>query len=185
MKSKSWGCFLISTVNCDGGGLRCIPPPTSIKSSLSSSHSSQKSKILNLFSAHPHLSLPKTLALTAASGLLFHLTSSALSFLGNGPGGRGVGVGGDNNGCGGGDDGFWGRLFTLAVVIAQDEDDDSKSPKLVRFTETRPVHRFFKKSNGSPGLKRFIYIFGKIIKLNRYEVRFPVEPVQPPGSVRF
>ncbi|GFZ01437.1 translocon at the outer envelope membrane of chloroplasts 75-III [Actinidia rufa] len=97
---------------------------TTVKSSLSSSHSSKNDKPLNLSPPIPHLSLPKTLAFTAASGLLFHLTSSALSFVGNGPGGRG---GGDGSGGGGGDGGFWGRLFTPAAAIAQDDDDDSKA----------------------------------------------------------
>ncbi|PSS09416.1 Protein TOC75-3 like [Actinidia chinensis var. chinensis] len=97
---------------------------TTVKSSLSSSHSSQNDKPLNLSPPIPHLSLPKTLAFTAASGLLFHLTSSALSFVGNGPGGRG---GGGGSGGGGGDGGFWGRLFTPAAAIAQDDDDDSKA----------------------------------------------------------
>ncbi|PSR86125.1 hypothetical protein CEY00_Acc31763 [Actinidia chinensis var. chinensis] len=100
---------------------------TTVKSSLSCSQSSQHPKPLNLSPPTPHLSLPKTLALTSASGLLFHLASSALSFLGNGPGGIGGG-GGDGSG-GGGDGGFWGRLFSPAAAIAQDDDDESKAEK--------------------------------------------------------
>ncbi|GFS33169.1 tetratricopeptide repeat (TPR)-like superfamily protein [Actinidia rufa] len=148
---------------------------TTAKSSLSSSHSSQNPKPLNLSPSIPHLSLPKTLALTAASGLLFHLTS-ALSFLGNGPGGRGGD--GDGSGGGGGDGGFWGRLFTPAAAIAHDNKFSGfkKYKKTRRFTKNRSSYRFFKKLDGSPDLKRFTYIFGKIIKSSPSEVRFPVEP---------
>ena len=44
---------------------------------------------------------------------------------------------------------------------------------------------FFKKLNGSPNLKRFTYIFNKIIKSSWSEVQFPVEPIQPADSVQF
>ncbi|GFZ19853.1 translocon at the outer envelope membrane of chloroplasts 75-III [Actinidia rufa] len=101
---------------------------TTVKSSLSCSQSSPNPKPLNLSPPIPHLSLPKTLALTSASGLLFHLASSALSFLGNSPGGIGGGGGGGGDGSGGGGDGgFWGRLFSPAAAIAQEVDDESKA----------------------------------------------------------
>ncbi|PSS14129.1 Formin-like protein [Actinidia chinensis var. chinensis] len=69
--------------------------------------------------------------------------------------------------------------------ISPSPPPENNFQKLVRFTKNRLVHRFSKKPTGSPDLNRFTYISGKIIKSNRYEFRFPVEPVRPTGSVRF
>ncbi|XAR60640.1 hypothetical protein NMG60_11034095 [Bertholletia excelsa] len=66
----------------------------------------------------PLLSVTKTLAFSAATGIVLHLASPSPSFIGNGPGGTGGSGGG---GGGGGDGGSWFRLFTPAAIAKDDE----------------------------------------------------------------
>ncbi|KAK3003073.1 hypothetical protein RJ639_014168 [Escallonia herrerae] len=64
----------------------------------------------------------KTLALSAASGLLIHLACSIPTLIGDG--GNTGGVGGGGGGGGGGNGGFWSRIFSLPAIA---KDDDSQA----------------------------------------------------------
>ncbi|CAA2969642.1 TOC75-3, chloroplastic [Olea europaea subsp. europaea] len=70
----------------------------------------------NLF--NPFVSLPKSLALTAASGVLFHLAFQHSGGNSNFNSGNGGGGGGGNGGQGGG---FWSRIFSLMAIAKDDE----------------------------------------------------------------
>ncbi|KAI8016082.1 hypothetical protein LOK49_LG05G01330 [Camellia lanceoleosa] len=96
---------------------------TSIKCDLSSS---QNPKPLKSLPPKPLLlsSLPKTLAFSASSGLLFHLTSSS-ALLGNGPGAP-PGGGGGGGGGGDGSGGFWSRLFSPSAIAKDDESESQE-----------------------------------------------------------
>ncbi|KAL2486435.1 protein TOC75-3 [Abeliophyllum distichum] len=102
-----------------------IPSNSIIQSNLqplatsSQNPKSSKSPPPNLFNSF--VSVPKSLALTAASGVLFHLAflhSGGNSNFNSGDGGGGGGGGGGNGGQGGG---FWSRIFSSAAIAKDDE----------------------------------------------------------------
>ncbi|KAK4483101.1 hypothetical protein RD792_010278 [Penstemon davidsonii] len=95
----------------------CLPSPTSInnQSSLASSQNLKPSKSRPILLTS--LLSPKSLALSAASGILFHLS---IPLFNSGGGGRGDGGGGGRGGGGEGGD-FWTRIFS-PIAVATDDD---------------------------------------------------------------
>ncbi|XP_047340490.1 protein TOC75-3, chloroplastic [Impatiens glandulifera] len=104
-----------------------LSPVASIKCDLSSSNSPQNHKPSSL---QPHLrpifTIGKTLAFSAASGIIFHLSGANFIFGGSGSGsGSGSGGDGGSGGGGGGGDDFWQRILSPSA-IAKDEESPSQ-----------------------------------------------------------
>ncbi|KAA8543841.1 hypothetical protein F0562_021982 [Nyssa sinensis] len=98
--------------------------PTSIRCELISSPFPQNPNPLKAAPSKPLFTSTKTLAVSAATGILIHLTSSIGRgrFFGGGGGGGGGGGSGGSGGGGGGD--FWSRIFSPAAIA---KDDESQS----------------------------------------------------------
>ncbi|KAL6967576.1 putative translocon at the outer envelope membrane of chloroplasts 75-III [Sarracenia purpurea var. burkii] len=100
---------------------------TAVKCDLSSYSPPQKPKPQKFSIPKPLFFLTKTLSVSTATGILFHLALSFPSFVGNGPGGGngGGGGGGGGAGDGGGDGGFWSKVFS-PEAIAKDDNTQSE-----------------------------------------------------------